>query len=475
MKTPLLHLLATLALTSALTCGRTIPNNAAADLVLGQATFTTGSPLTVSANSLRGPTAITMDPVSGKLFVADSVSGRVLRYANAAALQNGAPAEAVLGQPNLATDAVNPVIGLGMNYPSALFFDRFKRLWVADQNRNRVLMYSAADFRESGTHPDKVFGQPDFTTTSSTPVSANKMRSPCGLWVDKDDRLWVADQNNNRILRFDSVTTKPAVNAAADGVLGQPDFTTATVGSAADKLITPEGVTVSASGQVFVADYGNHRILRFDNAAATSGLVSASAVLGQPDFTIHTQGITATQLDSPAGVFLTPDDQLWVTDYGNNRMVRFNNASTKANGAAADGVLGQPDFTTRTTGTTAQSLRFPYYSPFADSAGKLWVPDTGNNRVLRFSPDATPPLLAVTAPAKVTKKPKITVKGTASDTYGISKVEYRIGKGPFKLATGTTVWSFRVNLKKGKNTITVIATDVDGIRSLRKVIKITRK
>ena len=476
MKTNTLRLLAGLALTTATAAsGKTIPNNAAADLVLGQVNFTTGTALAVTASSLSNPEAIAMDPVSGKVFVADANNNRVLRYASAATLQNGAAAEAVFGQPDFTTAAENSGGSLGMNYPCALFFDRFKRLWVADQSNHRVLMFTAADVRETQAHPDKVFGQPDFTTGSSGPASATKMRSPSGLWVDKDDRLWVADQVFNRILRFDSVSNNPAVNSAADGVLGQPDFTTATPGLAINKFNNPESVTVSATGQLYVADFRNHRILRFENAATISGLVNPSTALGQADLTTATSGCSANKLQFPAGVFVTPDDTLWVTDYGNRRMVSFKNASTKVTGAAADGFLGQPDFTTSSSGTTAQKFVSPYYAPFVDPSGRLWVPDTLNNRVLRFSPDAMPPLLAVTVPAKVTKKPKIRVKGTASDTYGISKVEYRIGKGPFKLATGTTVWSFRVNLKKGKNTVTVIATDVDGIRSLRKVIKITRK
>ncbi len=476
MKTNTLRLLAGLALTTATAAsGKTIPNNAAADLVFGQVNFTSYTVTAVTASSLDDPEAITMDPVSGKVFVADAENNRVLRYASAATLQNGAAAEAVFGQPDFTTKTSNTAGSLGMNYPCALFFDRFKRLWVADQSNHRVLMFTAADVRETQAHADKVFGQPDFTTTASVAASATTMKSPSGLWLDKDDRLWVVDQVFNRILRFDSVSNNPAVNSAADGVLGQPNFTTTTTGLAVNKFNNPESVTVSATGQLYVADFRNHRILRFENAAAASGLVNASTVLGQADFITATSGCSANQLQYPAGVFLTADDNLWVTDYGNRRMVSFKNAATKVTGAAADGFLGQPDFTTSSAGTTAQKFASPYYAPFVDPSGSLWVPDTGNNRVLRFSPDATPPLLVVTAPAKVTKKPKITVKGTASDTYGISKVEYRIGKGPLKLATGTTAWSFRVNLKKGKNTVTVIATDVDGIRSLRKVIKITRK
>ena len=474
MKTNTLRLLAGLTLVS-FANGKTIPNNAAADLVLGQPNFTTGTFTAATASSLDDPEAIAMDPASGKVFVADAENRRVLRYASAAALQNGAAAEVVFGQPDFTTTTVNTEGSLGMKYPCALFFDRLKRLWVVDQGNHRVLMFTAADIRESQAHPDKVFGQPDFTTTVSSPASATKMKYPSGVWLDKDDRLWVADRSFNRILRFDSVSNNPAVNSAADGVLGQPDFTTTTAAIAVDKLNNPQSVTVSAAGQLYVADFGNHRILRFDNAAATSGLVNAAVALGQADFITKIPSCAANSLRDPAGVFLTPDDSLWVTDYGNDRMVHFKNAATKATGAAADGFLGQPDFTTSSSGTSAQKLASPYYAPFVDAGGSLWVPDTGNNRVLRFSPDGTPPLLAVTASAKVTKKPKLVINGTASDTYGISKVEYRIGKGPLKLATGTNAWSFKANLKKGKNTITIIATDVDGIQSLRKIIKITRK
>lgn len=472
MNSKITHLLAGLAITTAASA-KTIPNNAAADLVLGQVNFTTGALSATTASSCNQATAVTMDPISGKLFVAQRDSNRILRFANAAALQNGAPAEAVFGQPNFTTTLSNPVANLRVG-PSALFFDRFKRLWVADASNHRVLMFSAADVRDSEAHPDKVFGQPDFTTTSPG-LSATKMSSPTGLWVDKDDRLWVTEQTNQRILRFDSVSNNPAVNSAADGVIGQPDFTTNSHGSSKNELSTPSSVTVSASGQLYVADFSNNRVLRFDNAASSSGLVNASAVLGQANFTANSSGTSATQMDNPAGVFITPDDSLWVTDYGNNRLLRFNNASPKPSGAAADGLLGQPDFTTKTPGTTSQKLNTPLYAAFVDAKGSLWTADYVNNRVLRFSPDATPPLLAVTPPAKVSKKPLVTIKGTASDTYGISKVEYRIGTGPLKLANGTTAWSFKVKLKKGRNVITIIATDVDGISSVSQTLKITRK
>jgi sugar lactone lactonase YvrE len=465
-----------LAITTTTAFGKIIPNNAPADLVLGQVNFTTNTSPAVTANSLDDPAAIAMDPMSGKVFVADGSNNRVLRYANAAALQNGAPAEAVFGQPNFTTAGTNPVASLSMNFPSALFFDRFKRLWVADQGNNRVLMFSFADIRDSEAHPDKVFGQPDFNTVASAPASATKMRNPSGLWVDKDDRLWVADQSNNRILRFDSVSNNPAANSTADGVLGQPDFISTTSGLSPNKLDNPESVTVSATGQLYIADFNNNRILRFDSAATSSGLVNASAVLGQVDFTTGSPGISATKLEVPAGVFITPDDSLWITDYGNHRMLHFKNASTKGNGAAADGFIGQPDFITNTPGVTSQKLRFPYYAAFVDPSGNLWVPDNGNNRVLRFPADNTKPTLVLTAPLpkKTTSKKSVTIKGTATDAIGVAKVEFRVGTGPLQAATGVSPWKIKPRLKKGKNKITVIATDTSGNTSLDTIIKIRR-
>jgi hypothetical protein len=95
----------------------------------------------------------------------------------------------------------------------------------------------------------------------------------------------------------------------------------------------------------------------------------------------------------------------------------------------------------------------------------------------------SPPALVVTQPlltinrkfTKTLRQKSIILRGTTSDPDGIAKVQYRIGKGPLKLATGTTAWSFKTKLKKGKTKITVFATDVDGIASLSQVIKIKRK
>jgi sugar lactone lactonase YvrE len=465
-----------LALTGAGLAQKVIPNHAVANLVLGQTDFvtgTTGSP--DSSFSLQIAGTVIVDPVTGKVFVSDRGNNRVLRYPSASSLQNGAGAEAVFGQSNFNSSSA-AATREGMAAPRSVFLDRRGRLWVGDGGNNRVLMFEAAVFRQGPVSADRVFGQPDFTTVSSG-TTASKMSTPIGVVVDSADRLWVCENGNDRVLRFDSISTK-ASGTNADGVLGQADFVSGASGSGASRFSNPAYIAVSSSGTLFVGDTSNNRVLRFANAASLADGAPATGVLGQLDFTTNTSGLSSTKMNGSAGVWITPDDTLWVTDNNNDRHLRFRNASTIASGSPADGVVGQASFTADATATTNRGINLAgtFNNPFVDGGGNLWVADPGNNRVLRFPPDTTLPLLTVTpVPPKTTTKKSIQIKGTASDFYGISKVIYRVNGGVAKNASGTTSWQFTTSLKKGPNTILINAVDAVGNLSATRTIKIKRK
>src|SRR6059036_564201 len=75
---------------------------------------------------------------------------------------------------------------------------------------------------------------------------------------------------------------------AASLVLGQADFTSSAFVTTASGMSSPEGVAVDpTSGKVFVADSGNHRVLRFASDAALVSGAAADGVLGQPNFTFN--------------------------------------------------------------------------------------------------------------------------------------------------------------------------------------------
>jgi streptogramin lyase len=299
------------------------------------------------------------------------------------------------------------------------------------------------------------------------------MNGPSDVYVDDEDNLWVTDASNHRVLRFDGITNKSS-GAAADGVLGQNDFVTSSSGTNVSKMTSPQGLCVSSAGTLFVGTA--NRVVRFNNAAALGNGAGASAVLGQASFTGTTVGCSATSLDTPYGVCLTPGDSLWVCDVQNNRCLRYDNASSIPTGSPARGVVGQPDFTSKSfSSITSRSLLSPYFDLFVDAGGNLWVPDYFSHRVIRFPQDLTKPTLSVVKPPKSVTKAKLKIRGTAADFYGISGVYYKIGNKPAKLASGKTKWSFNAALAKGKNKIAIWAVDSVGNTSIQKRYTVTRK
>ncbi|MGH8046563.1 MAG: choice-of-anchor tandem repeat GloVer-containing protein, partial [Chthoniobacterales bacterium] len=119
----------------------------------------------------------------------------------------------------------------------------------------------------------------------------------------------------------------------------------------------------------------------------------------------------------------------------------------------------------------------PYASLTRIGRGKF-LGATQNNTVtdggliyrLAMYPDI--PTVAVKGKKKLTtSKPSLTLKGTATNA---AKVEIKVGKGKYKRAKGTANWSFKLKLKPGKNTITVIAHGPGGDSTPAR-LTITRK
>ena len=371
----------------------------AATLVLGQPDFANNAPNSTQTG-MNGPTGIAVDRTTGKIFVADCNNNRILRFASVDVLTSGAGAEAVLGQPDFTSNNFNTARN-GMYCPDHISIDSNGRLWVADYYNSRVLRFDNAASKANGADADGVLGQPDFTT--STPATTrNGMSNPEGVFADADGRVWVADLINNRVLRFDNAAAK-ADGANADGVLGQPDFTNSASSATQNGMYGPSGVFVDSSGRLWVAEFYNHRVLRFDNAASKANGANADGVLGQPDFTSNTAATTQSGMNTPVGVAVDAAGHLYISDGHNNRILVFENAAALANGAHASNVLGQPDFTTyspNTGGISAATLSYPYQLFYDPVAKVLWVTEYINHRVLMYGTPQNPvPGLSNLSPA----------------------------------------------------------------------------
>ncbi len=374
-----------------------IANTPSADGVLGQPDFVTKTS-GLSASTFNGPNGVAVDPLTGKLFVADRGNNRVLRFTSEAALQVGGAAEAVFGQDDFES-RVSGSAANRLNNPIGIHVDASGRLWVADYSNNRVLRFDDASSKPTGASADGVLGQPDFTSSASA-VTASGMRGPVTAFADSEGRVWVTEFSNHRITRFDDAASKPN-GAAADGVLGQPDFTSGSSGLSATAFSSPNALYVDAEGRLYVSDNGNRRVLRFDAAASKADGAAADGVLGQPDFVTNTSNVTQDGMTALRFVYGDSDGRLFVIQENSHRITIYEDAATLANGAPADYVWGQPDFTSGSAATppTAESFNTPRAIYIDDATHHAWIADYSNHRVLRF--DLTPPevsTLALLAP-----------------------------------------------------------------------------
>lgn len=398
-------------------------NNLPAAGVLGQTAFN-GFGGGTTDSKISGPNGVAIDQATGKLFVADRSNHRILRWSSTGAYTNGSAAEAVLGQVNF-TDKTTGTTANKFNNPIGIFVDKAGRLWVGDFSNSRVLRFDNASTKANGASADGVLGQASFTT-ASTGTSAALMANPVGVHVDENGALWVSDYNNHRVLRFDNAAAKPN-GANADGVLGQVDLATKNTALTAAGMNAPNAVYVDYNGNLYVSDFGNKRILRYDKAATKANGAAADGVLGQANFTTSVSATTRNGSGTTRFVYGDKSGRLYVIQEDNQRILVFDNAAAKPNGADADGVLGQADYVTKTVlnPPTASSFNVPRAMTINNSNGHVWVADYSNNRVVRFEiPEVTPmKALRLTSPDGGEEWPVGTSQRISWTSAEISKVK----------------------------------------------------
>jgi sugar lactone lactonase YvrE len=388
-----------------------IQNNETATLELGQPDFVHNGVNFVDGKGLLTPSRVAIDTsVSpNRLYVSDPGNNRVLGYANASALANGATADLVIGQPDLysyfcnrsstatmstlclATTPDQPQSGTG-----GIAVDPFGNLYVADTMNNRVLEYDSPF--SSDTVADRLF-----------------VTRPTGITVDQTGRLFVAEATNNRVLGF----SRPLLTATPDLVIGQANFTDTRCnfgGSTnAVAMCQPSAVAVDKSGNLFVSDSGNNRILEFSQPLSNGE--TASSVLGQNgNFTTNSCGdfcgATSLGFDSSGDLYVT--GELYGELYGvtTGQLLEYN-APFSSNSQPINVVGNQPGSCGNPSATTICNA----VGLALDANDNLWLADAGNNRVLMFPNSAEPtPTSSATTTAIPTPTPFPTATPTPTPT-----------------------------------------------------------
>ncbi|MEK7765136.1 MAG: NHL repeat-containing protein, partial [bacterium] len=207
-------------------------------------------------------------------------------------------------------------------------------------------------------------------STGEGPATAFRLNAPARVAVDASGNLYIADTGNMRIRKV-TASTGAISTLAGTGAAG---YNADGIAAATALLNAPGGVAVDASGNVFIADTGNHRIRRVD---AVTGNISTAAGTGVPGFGGDGFAAVLAQLDSPAAVAVDETGRLVIADTGNHRVRAVDPASGNISTLAGTGAAG---FNGDLQPAGAAELNGPE-SVQVDRSGNVYIADTANHRI----------------------------------------------------------------------------------------------
>ncbi|MEY3895087.1 MAG: hypothetical protein RLZZ214_606, partial [Verrucomicrobiota bacterium] len=204
--------------------------------------------------------------------------------------------------------------------------------------------------------------------------------NPRGLAVDPSGNVFVADIGNHRIRKITQSSLSAATGSVVSTVTGDGTGAFLDGTGIAARVNAPEGVTVDASGNVYVADTANQRIRKITPAGVVT-TVAGTGNLGR----VNGTAASAT-FWNPAAIALDPSGNLYVAESTGNA-VRKITAEGVVSNLAGGGPSPYSTLTGTTDGPGASALFSGPRGIGWHPSGDLIVADTNNHRIRRIRPD----------------------------------------------------------------------------------------
>jgi uncharacterized protein (TIGR03437 family) len=313
---------------------------------------------------LNGPAGVSIDG-DGNLYVADQRNHRVRKVSASGIISTlvgtGQPANAAEGLAPTSTPLVAP---------EGLMADPAGALWIAEYfgNRVRKLAPGGTILTIAGNGTAGFSGD-------ARPATSAQLQAPGQIALDPAGNLYIADSGNNRIRKVTAGIISTFAGTGSAGFSGDG-------GQAVSAQLTrPRGIALDNSGNLYIADTGNHRVRK----VSPGGQITTVA------------GEGAFPLNLPRSVAVDPGQNLYIADTANHRIV-MRSASGTLSVIAGLGAAGYG-------GDGGDALSAQFSSPAAiavDLKGNLYVADLDNNLVRKLTP-STP----VIFPAPVTQLPAV--------------------------------------------------------------------
>jgi sugar lactone lactonase YvrE len=369
---------------------------------------------------------------SGNLYVADSQNDTVRKVT-----PNGV-VTTVAGTPGMTGSTDGPVSTALFSGIGGVAVDASGNIYVADSGNYTIRKITPAGIVSTLAGVAGIRGDVDGTG------SAAKLYDPQNLAVDSAGNIYVADGMGNVVRKISPAGV--VATLAGSGAQGSADGT----GTAAE-FNDPTGIAVDASGNVYVADYGNDTIRMVTPAGAVTTLAGSALNAGAADGTG-----TQASFNSPAGVGVDSSGNVYVADSLNDTIRKVTPSGFVTTVAGAAGIDNSID------GLTSVARFYQPGDVTIDSSGIVYVADALNSTIRRVIPgaDSAPIFTAQPANQTVTQGSSATISIGIEGTAPLS-FQWYLNSSPIP---GATLPSYVIDQAEQSDagSYTVTVSNIDG-------------
>src|SRR5947209_1392759 len=310
---------------------------------------------TGSAARFNLPKGVAVDS-AGNVYVADTNNSTIRKITPAGVVSTLAGAAGVIG--------FDDGIGSAARFykPAGVSVDSAGNVYVADTNNYTIRKITPAAVVTT-------FAGTAFSNGSNDGTGANaRFWNPSGVTVDSGGNIYVADTSNQAIRKITPAAVVTTI-AGQSHTIGSADGT-----GAAAHFFNPTAVAVDSSGNLYVADFANSTIRKITPAAVVTTFAGLARNYGYADGTGN-----AARFDRPSGVTVDSAGTVYVADVS-NAIRQITPAAVVSTFAGLPGGAGSAD-------GTGSAARFGGpASVTVDSAGNVYVADTGNQTIRKITP-----------------------------------------------------------------------------------------
>jgi uncharacterized protein (TIGR03437 family) len=289
---------------------------------------------------------------AGNLYVADTLNNRIRKVSSGVITT-----VAGNGTPSFSGDN-GPATNAQLYLPAGVAVDSAGNLYIADVLNNRIRKVSGGMITTVGGG-GSAFGD-------DVPATSAWLVNPRGVAVNSAGNLYLADTMNGLIREVSNGVIATVAGNRMQGFAGDNGPATSA------PLYFPDGIAVDSAGDLYIADTNNNRIRKVSN-----GVITTVAGNGTPGFSGDNGPATSAQLSNPRSVAVDSAGNLYFPDVNRIRKVS-NGVITTVAGNGTQGLGGDH-------GPAASAQLWDPTGVAVDSAGNLYIADTGNNCIRKVS------------------------------------------------------------------------------------------